>query len=201
MGTLKRYNGTSYVNPTTTKRYDGSAWVNVKAVKRWNGSAWENTWLSKKTFRYKESANCDYIYDYELNACGQVIGSMGANRHYVTFRYEGAVTNPYVSFQYNIQSLESTKYEGFYPAMFQKITVSFYNNGQFINDYIVSTGITYNQSGKTAYGSKSLQGTFDAIEFTMEVPGFDSTSWTYGCYLTCLIENMMINGEVYSFDR
>jgi hypothetical protein len=37
----KRWNGSSYVDLTTTKkRWNGSTWVDITTAKRWNGSTW-----------------------------------------------------------------------------------------------------------------------------------------------------------------
>lgn len=38
--TMKRWNGSAYVDLTTAKRWNGSAWVDLTIAKRWNGSAW-----------------------------------------------------------------------------------------------------------------------------------------------------------------
>lgn len=38
--TIKRWNGSSYVDLTTLKRWNGSAWVDITLAKRWSGSAW-----------------------------------------------------------------------------------------------------------------------------------------------------------------
>lgn len=38
--TLKRWNGSSWVDLTFIKRWNGSAWVDLTTLKRWSGSAW-----------------------------------------------------------------------------------------------------------------------------------------------------------------
>lgn len=38
--TMKRWNGSAWIDLTTAKRWTGSAWVDLSAAKRWTGSAW-----------------------------------------------------------------------------------------------------------------------------------------------------------------
>ena len=38
--TMKRWDGSAYVDISTAKRWDGSAWVDLTIAKRWDGSAW-----------------------------------------------------------------------------------------------------------------------------------------------------------------
>lgn len=38
--TMKRWNGSAFVDTSTEKRWNGSAWVDLTVAKRWNGSAW-----------------------------------------------------------------------------------------------------------------------------------------------------------------
>lgn len=41
---LKRYNGSAWVDVESVKRYNGSAWVDCESVKRYTGSAWVEVW-------------------------------------------------------------------------------------------------------------------------------------------------------------
>lgn len=40
MSTLKRWDGSAYVDLSTFKRWDGSAWVDITTAKRWDGANW-----------------------------------------------------------------------------------------------------------------------------------------------------------------
>lgn len=45
MSTLKRWNGSSYVDLATFKRWNGSAWVDITTAKRWDGATWQTITL------------------------------------------------------------------------------------------------------------------------------------------------------------
>lgn len=38
--TMKRWNGSSWIDLTTAKKWNGSAWVDLTLAKRWNGTSW-----------------------------------------------------------------------------------------------------------------------------------------------------------------
>lgn len=64
----KRWNGSSYVDLTTTKkRWNGSTWVDITTAKRWNGSTWIDLFpsggsgilLNPTTFSFEDTLACD----------------------------------------------------------------------------------------------------------------------------------------------
>ena len=66
----KRWNGTSYVDLTTTrKRWNGSTWVDIVTAKRWNGSAWIDLFPASTLTFTNADANFYGYYTCDGTSC------------------------------------------------------------------------------------------------------------------------------------
>lgn len=99
--TIKRWNGTAYVDLTTLKRWNGTSWVDITLAKRWDGTAWTDIPLpGGGTPPLSVTVSPGYAYG-ELNITNPPFPTAQAvNSNAVTMTANGGTGTPVYSWEF-----------------------------------------------------------------------------------------------------
>ncbi len=191
---IKRFDGTNWVDVASAKRFDGTNWVEAQNVKRFDGANWVDAWMASGSLTF-ESNNIISLSDYNVNNGNLNCYMANHNSLNQWIKYNigfttPTLTNPIISFDVSL----TTRGDGNGTSFYVYITTSSGTSGNFaIADSIPPLSSVYENTvnKNISYTINFLGGVYTKLGFEIDV--------YHGAYAFINITNFKVNGVLYKF--